>query len=296
MLRRLRPRAPRARRGVRLRDQVRPRARECQRASSDTRDAAGDRALDRGWVIDACDDDDRAAEPVRCECESRLRARRASASRCRRGTDRVGSLRQRDRFVSVACRSKRIVPKREQTSLSAGRSVGRPLRQELHRERGKRPRRAYRRRGARQRELAVQALLGHRADELEAEPGGLSDSAAAVLDQQRVSAPRRSRTTIGGAPWWNAFVISSFAIRPSFCAVAASNVARFSVDRRPARAQSAAMLRNSAAPSIESSASDNNRCTVAIERMRAADSSKRAPSAPRGGQAAADRPPSAGRS
>ena len=55
-------------------------------------------------------------------------------------------------------------------------------------------------------------------------PFGRSAPAPPSSTRRRICLPALSRTAIGGAPCWKAFVISSLAIRPTFCAVVESNV------------------------------------------------------------------------
>ena len=132
--------------------------------------------------------------------------------------------------------------------------------------------------GARSARNAAEPLLDDPAHELEAEPARPSLPARRRRRRGAASAARRSaRTTIGGAPCWNAFVTSSFATMPSFCAVAASNVDRRRLDRdrhrRALRRCCAGARPRRRSPRL----SVSRRCTVAIERMRAAVSSNARP-------------------
>ena len=113
----------------------------------------------------------------------------------------------------------------------------------------------------------------------------------------RATSPPLSRTTIGAAPCRNAFVISSLATMPSFCAVAASNAAWLRLDCHRHRC-------GRGDPAQERGAVDSTPvvlCQQSVHRRDRSDACRRfvecCPVRCRlGGRAGGDRPPSASRS
>ncbi len=91
-----------------------------------------------------------------------------------------------------------------------------------------------------------------------------------------------STTPRGGLPCWNAFVINSLAMIPSFCAVAASKATGSASTTIGTGAPSAIPRKSAPCRRRRLGDSVSSRCTVAIDRIRAAVSSNARPSPPSG--------------